>query len=272
MARIRSIKPDFWASEQILDLSIPARLAFIGLWNFSDDDGLHKASVRSFKAQVFPAGDVSERKMANIVSELMAFGLLRERTDENGTTVWQITGWHHQKIDRPQPSRFAPLCEESSNVRRTEPERSPLIGRDGKGKDGKGKDGKGKDGSARATRWRDEDVVPTEWMTWAQDELGMTPAQCYQQRDRFVDHYLATGKVMKQWERAWRGWCRRAPDFGPRAGNGAAPRKSAMGRTLDGIEKFMEQQNGTRATGATNLPALGADDDDVRPPLDGTVC
>lgn len=37
MPRIRTIKPEYWTSEQVLDLSIPARLAFIGLWNFCDD-------------------------------------------------------------------------------------------------------------------------------------------------------------------------------------------------------------------------------------------
>ena len=44
MARIRSIKPQFWTSEQIADCSSNARLLFIGLWNFCDDCGVHPAS------------------------------------------------------------------------------------------------------------------------------------------------------------------------------------------------------------------------------------
>ena len=83
---------------------------------------------------------------------------------------------------------------------------------------------------ARATGWRDEDTVPTEWMQWAQDELKMTPAQTYAQRDRFVDHFIATGKTMKNWKAAWRNWCRRAlSDFAPRSspnGNGGPPAMS----------------------------------------------
>ena len=101
---------------------------------------------------------------------------------------------------------------------------------------------------ARATQWRDEDVVPTEWMTWAQDELGMTPAQCYQQRDRFVDHFLATGKVMKRWESAWRNWCRRAPDFVRSKPNGSGERKSAVDQMADVVRRYEANNKQEEAT------------------------
>jgi hypothetical protein len=39
MARIRTIRPEFWTSEQVTECSMPARLLFIGLWNFCDDGG-----------------------------------------------------------------------------------------------------------------------------------------------------------------------------------------------------------------------------------------
>ena len=39
MARIRTIKPEFWASEQVMDCKPVTRLLFIGLWNFVDDFG-----------------------------------------------------------------------------------------------------------------------------------------------------------------------------------------------------------------------------------------
>jgi len=34
MARIRTIKPEFWTAEQVMELSRDARLLFIGMWNF----------------------------------------------------------------------------------------------------------------------------------------------------------------------------------------------------------------------------------------------
>jgi len=50
MARIRTIKPEFWVSEQVGECSPNARLLFIGMWNFCDDRGVHPAKPnRSLK-------------------------------------------------------------------------------------------------------------------------------------------------------------------------------------------------------------------------------
>ncbi len=38
--RIRSIKPDFWRSEDISSLRVEDRLLFIGLWSYVDDNGV----------------------------------------------------------------------------------------------------------------------------------------------------------------------------------------------------------------------------------------
>ena len=38
--RIRSIKPEFWRSDDIAQLDISARLTFIGLWSYVDDNGV----------------------------------------------------------------------------------------------------------------------------------------------------------------------------------------------------------------------------------------
>ncbi len=54
MARIRTIKPEFWDDEKISELPIPSRLLFIGLWNFADDNGVIQASEKYIKAKVFP--------------------------------------------------------------------------------------------------------------------------------------------------------------------------------------------------------------------------
>ena len=118
---------------------------------------------------------------------------------------------------------------------------------------------------ARATRWRDEDTVPTEWMQWAQDELGMTPAQTYEQRDRFVDHFLANGKTMKRWESAWRNWCRRSlTDFAPRPKSNGRPETSAERHTRR-VMAFSEEHESGRSTDSPDLLPHGGD---VREPMD----
>lgn len=106
MARIRTIKPEFWTSEQILDLSLPARLLFIGLWNFCDDNGVHPASARVLKARVLPADDITVAQVDGLVKELLTQGLLREYQAQEASW-WHVTGWsRHQMINRPSASKY----------------------------------------------------------------------------------------------------------------------------------------------------------------------
>lgn len=100
MARIRTIKPEFWTSEQVMELSRDARLAFIGLWNFCDDAGIHPANPKRLKAEVFPADDLTGEDVRRLVDELIALALVDEYEIE-GQRFWIVTGWHHQKIDKP---------------------------------------------------------------------------------------------------------------------------------------------------------------------------
>lgn len=161
MARIRTIKPEFWTSEQITECSPNARLLFIGLWTFADDNGVHPASVKRLKMEVFPSDDFTQADIADLVDELTAAGLLKPYTVD-GEGFWQVTGWHHQKIDQPTfkhplpdgslprnvRRRFAEpdspnkdrrtVAEGSPNNQGTFAERSPP---EGKGREGKGEEG-----------------------------------------------------------------------------------------------------------------------------------
>jgi hypothetical protein len=105
MSRIRTIKPEFWTSEQIMECSPLARLAFIGMWNFCDDNGVHPASCKTLKAQIFPADDLTAADVQSLINELLEQRLLIEFTEEN-RPWWWVTGWRHQLINRPSKSRF----------------------------------------------------------------------------------------------------------------------------------------------------------------------
>ncbi|MEU7656822.1 hypothetical protein AB0C41_32905 [Micromonospora taraxaci] len=76
MARIRSIKPEFWTSEQVMECSMGARLLFIGLWNFADDLGRIGLSAKSIKAQIFPSDDINSDTILGMIQELSNNGLL----------------------------------------------------------------------------------------------------------------------------------------------------------------------------------------------------
>lgn len=138
MARIRSIKPEFWTSEQILKCSASARLLFIGLWNFCDDFGRHPFSARQVKAEVFPSDSLSEKTVMKLLQELSSNGLISIYRAGN-KDYFYVTGWHHQRIDKPQPAKYPdPLAEDSEIAPGTFP--PDKIREDKKGKDTKGND------------------------------------------------------------------------------------------------------------------------------------
>lgn len=105
MPRIRTIKPEFWTDEKIIELSLPARLLFIGLWNFCDDRGVIEASPRSLKAKILPADDFTVGDVEGLVRELLTLRLITA-FEAKGREWWYVTHWHHQVINRPSPSRY----------------------------------------------------------------------------------------------------------------------------------------------------------------------
>lgn len=138
MARIRTIKPEFWTDDKVVQVSFPARLLFIGLWNFADDSGNLENSPVQIKMRILPADSVS---VPELLGELIGVGVLREYT-VSGKNYLNIPGFtSHQVINKPSKTRLP-----------RPPTTTPLPdGREGKGREvdseGKGKEWKGKEGS-----------------------------------------------------------------------------------------------------------------------------
>lgn len=132
MARIRTIKPEFWTDEKLVELSPIARLVFIGLWNFADDSGRMVYSVKRIKMQILPADDVDIR---GVLGELIGAGRIRSYVVE-GIEYLDIPQFlKHQKVDKPTPSKLPEF-----NSAFAEPSGSPRDGREGKGREGNGRD------------------------------------------------------------------------------------------------------------------------------------
>ncbi|MER2526740.1 MAG: hypothetical protein ABTR07_02310 [Candidatus Competibacter denitrificans] len=146
MSRIRSIKPEFWTSEQVVECSPTARLLFIGFWNFADDNGVLPASPRQLKMLVFPGDDFTLEQISGMVDELLRQGLLAEFTGEDGRKYWCVTGWKaHQKIEKPSckfpapPAKFPKFADQSPTSRRPVADGVEWRGKEGKGR---GKEGR----------------------------------------------------------------------------------------------------------------------------------
>lgn len=109
MARYRTIKPEFWTSEQVMECTPMARLLFIGTWNFADDAGRHPFSPKQLKAEIFPSDNITSENVLGMLLELSKNGLIVRYTIDN-RPYFYIKGWHHQRIDKPQKPKYpAPL-------------------------------------------------------------------------------------------------------------------------------------------------------------------
>lgn len=99
MARIRTIKPEFWGDEKLSPCSPMTRLVFLGLISMADDAGRVVDNVKVIDAFIFP--ETSETCRGS-VDELSAMGRIRRGKTASGQSIIEITNWSaHQKIEKP---------------------------------------------------------------------------------------------------------------------------------------------------------------------------
>lgn len=113
MARIRTIKPEFFTSDTVAQLSLRARLTFIGLWTYCDDFGRGRDNVRLIKAAVWALDDVTTTEIEKDLQELADLRLiLRYSVFDKG--YLSISSWpEHQKVSHPTESKI-PSPEDDS--------------------------------------------------------------------------------------------------------------------------------------------------------------
>lgn len=111
MARIRSIKPQFWEDEKVSRLSIKGRLLFIGTWNFADDVGIIPWQPVFIRSRIFTYDDFTLDEVRQIQQELEKERFVSTYVS-NGCTYAVILNFRkHQKINKPQKS-FSPIPPE----------------------------------------------------------------------------------------------------------------------------------------------------------------
>ncbi len=133
MARIRTIKPEFWDSPSTASVSFPARLLFIALWNWADDHGRGTANLKELEGFAFPNDDefcscggntahrsgntVNFRDLVAEVSE--AFDVVFYKV--NNRPYYEIPSWNeHQRNERRAKSSKYPGPEEADDLDQSE--------------------------------------------------------------------------------------------------------------------------------------------------------
>ena len=137
MARIRTIKPEFFTSEDIVSLTPLARLFYVSLWCEADREGRLEWKPRTLKLRYLPADDCSIEALGQ---ELIDEGLI-VLYEVDGKTYAEIPGFKkHQVINnRESASTIPPRCDDENDASTT---RESGVKAEGKGKEGKGRERK----------------------------------------------------------------------------------------------------------------------------------
>jgi hypothetical protein len=211
-----------------LECSRNARLLFIGLWNFCDDEGRHPLKTKQIKAEIFPADELTESDILGMLQELSKNGLVTAYKVDSEQFL-QVDGWHHQRIDKPQPAKYpAPPQDDSGNVLGTFlPDR---IGEDRKGEEGRGREMSGVhvpdqrllkskrktlvvNSSSVASRLSPDWKLPVEFEDWAATNFpAWGRRRIVEVGEGFRDYWIGVPgqKGSKcDWFATWRNWCRR---------------------------------------------------------------
>jgi hypothetical protein len=222
MARVRTIKPEFWTDRRVGECSPSARLLFIATLNFADDEGGLDRSAKQLKAQAFPYDNLD---CEPLVQELLSAGLLVEY-ESGGEKYLHIKNFRkHQRIDKPQKARI-PVFEPAKTIPRTFQECSETI-HGSKGMEGKVREGKEELDREHARLPRaptakrlPEDFSLTDSRKATARGEGADPEREFA---KFTDHWRAASGANARkhdWDAAWRNWCRKSSDMRP---NGRAP-------------------------------------------------
>lgn len=107
----RMLNTDIWKSKQVSNLSIQARLLYVGLITFGDDDGRLNGDPALLRSQIFPRDEkVTVAEVTKWLEEIVASGLVVKYT-ANGDDYLAHPNWtRYQTIraDRQKESNIPP--------------------------------------------------------------------------------------------------------------------------------------------------------------------
>lgn len=120
--RIRSIKPEFWRSDDIDALDWDTRLVFVGLWSYVDDNGVGIYKMPNIVSDLF-ANDFYRDPTETLKRVESALRSLESRSMIDLYTVGDrdylyITNWErHQRVNNPNKPRYPlPTSENSEPI------------------------------------------------------------------------------------------------------------------------------------------------------------
>ncbi len=109
MARIRTLKPEFWTNEPLSEQREPTHMLAAQLLNYADDEGYFNANAKLIQAEVSPLREPSVSIPDSLIA-LARINYLQLGTGPQGRRYGRIVNFNrHQRINRPTPSKISAL-------------------------------------------------------------------------------------------------------------------------------------------------------------------
>jgi hypothetical protein len=228
MARIRTVKPEFWGDFRLArELSRDERLFYIALWNQADDEGRFLAHPRRLLGAVFPYDeDITTAHIIQWLERLASTDrlVLYEVGSEPYAQLTKFS--QHQKINRPQASRIpaSPFMEDSLNVHGTSMEDSSPEGNgmEGNGGGDSPPDGGANDPPEKPEKRKRKTALPEDWQpTEGHAALARKEGRSLEtEAFKFRQSAAAHGRTYLDWNAAFTTWL--VSEYGRNNGNGVA--------------------------------------------------
>jgi hypothetical protein len=206
MARIRTIKPEFFTSDDICALSPLARLLYVGLWCEADREGRLVWTPGVLKRRYLPDDSCDIEALG---AELVTRGLVRLYGD-GLACIPSFARHQHVNVREAQSKLPAPPGEVSVEFPQ---------GREREGE----KEREGTDG-ARAQALPENWKPDEEDLAWAAlTRPDLDSAALAAESERFRNHALANRRTAHRWGPAWRMWISKAHAPAGRGGENRKP-------------------------------------------------
>ena len=138
MARIRTIKPEFFTSADILELTPLTRLFYISLWCEADREGRLNWNRKTLRFRYFPSESANDFNSA--VDELVNSELIKLYEVEGREYCFIPSFLDHQSINNRESDSRIPEFQDDSILIDASSTRESGVQGEGKGRERKGKE------------------------------------------------------------------------------------------------------------------------------------
>lgn len=227
MARIRTIKPEFWKHEGLCSLPESTHMFAAALLNYADDFGYFNANPGLIKGEIYPLREPSV-SIPESIRSLQTDGYIRLGTIDGRRYGHIIAFEDHQRVSHPTPSKISclPIAWDISGIILEELSNSPetFVPEQGTG-NGTGNREQGKDRAsgapppkAKSRRSLPEGFPDLQSQDWSRDHW-LTKGRAdlcdsmTEEIANFRDHHAGKATMSADWAGSWRTWARNAMNF-----------------------------------------------------------